>query len=70
MRSAQYPSAPNCTGRILRESAIVARAIVRHQREAAFQGRTEEAHAMEDLCSGISGMILALTRPPQQSNAA
>jgi len=70
MRSAQCPSAPDCTGRIFRESAIVARAIVRHQREAAFRGRTEEAHALEDLCSGISRMVLALTRPPQQSNAA
>lgn len=70
MGSAQYLSAPDCTGRVLRESAIVARAIVRHQREAALRSRTEEAHAMEDLCSGISGMVLALTRPRQQSNAA
>ena len=70
MRSAQGPSAPDCTGRILQESAIVDRAIVRHQREAAFRGRTEEAHAMEDLCSGISGMVLALTRSHQRSNAA
>ena len=70
MGSAQCLSVPDCTGRVLRESAIVARAIVRHQLEAALQGRTQEAHAMEDLCSGISGMILALTRSRQQSNAA
>lgn len=70
MRSAQCPSAPDCTGRILRESGIVAGAIVRHQREAAFRGRTEETHAMEDLYSGISRMVLAITRPRQQSNAA
>ena len=70
MTSAQWLSAPDCTGRIFRESAIVAGAIVRHQREAAFRGRTEEAREMEDLCSGISGMVLSITRSREQSNAA
>jgi hypothetical protein len=70
MRSAQYLSAPDRTDRILRESAIVAKAIARHRREATLQGRTEEACEMETLHSGISGMVLALTRPHQQSNVA
>jgi hypothetical protein len=70
MRSVQYLSAPDRTARILRESAIVAKAIARHQREAASQGRTEEAREMEALCSGVSEMVLTLTRPHQQSNAA
>ena len=34
---------PESTAQILRESAIVARAIARHRREAALQARTEEA---------------------------
>ena len=70
MRSAQYLSAPDRTDRILRESAIVAKAIARHRREATLQGRIEEACEMETLHSGISGMVLALTRPHQQSNVA
>lgn len=70
MRSVQYLSAPNRTARILRESTIVAKAIARHQREAASQGRTKEAREMEALCSGVSEMVLALTRPHQQSSAA
>jgi hypothetical protein len=70
MRSVQYLSAPDRTARILRESTIVAKAIARHQREAASRGRTEEAREMEALCSGVSEMILALTRPHQQSSAA
>jgi hypothetical protein len=68
MRSVQHLSAPDRTVRILRESAIVAKAISRHRREATLQGRTEEACGMETLHSGISGMVLALTRPYQQSN--
>jgi hypothetical protein len=70
MRSAHYQSAPVRTAQILRESAIVAKAIARHRREATLQGRTEEACEMETLHSGISGMVLALTRPHQQSNVA
>lgn len=70
MRSVQYLSAPNRTARILRESTIVAKAIARHQREAASQGRTKEAREMEALCSGVSEMVLALTRAHQQSSAA
>jgi hypothetical protein len=70
MRSVQRLSAPDRTVRILRESAIVAKAIARHRREAMLQGRIEEAREMETLHSGISGMVLALTRPHQQSNVA
>jgi hypothetical protein len=70
MRSVQHLSTPDRTVRILRESAIVAKAISRHRREATLQGRTEEAREMETLHSGISGMVLALTRPYQQSNVA
>jgi hypothetical protein len=70
MRSVQHLSAPDRTVRILWESAIVAKAITRHRREATLQGRTEEAREMETLHSGISGMVLALTRPYQQSNIA
>jgi hypothetical protein len=53
MRSTQYQPAPGHTAQILQESAIVARAIARHQREATLQGRTEEAHEMEALHSGV-----------------
>jgi hypothetical protein len=70
VRSAQRLSAPDRSARILRESGIVTKAVARHQRKAAYQGRIEQAREMEALCSGISGMVLALTRPHQQSNAA
>ncbi|MDQ3284339.1 MAG: hypothetical protein M3P92_01275 [Actinomycetota bacterium] len=71
MRSAQYQAAPVHTARILRESAIVSRAIARHRREASLQGRIEEAHEMEALYSGVSRMVLRLVQPHQSySNAA
>jgi hypothetical protein len=70
MRIAQYQPAPDRTAQILRESAIVSMAIARHQREATFQGRVEEACEMEALCSGVSRMSLEFTRPHQQSLAA
>ena len=70
MSSAQYLTAPDRTIRILRESSIVAKAVARHQREAASRGRTKEAREMEALCLGVSEMGLALTGPHQQSNAA
>jgi hypothetical protein len=71
MRSAQsYPIAGGHTTQIFLESAIVAKAIARHQREAASQSRTEEAREMEALCFGVSEMVLALTRAHQQSSAA
>ena len=71
MRSAQfYPAAGGRTTQIFLESAIVVKAIARHQREAASRGRTEEAREMKALCSGVSEMVLALTRPHQQSSAA
>ena len=70
MRSAQHLSAPDRTARILRESSIVTKAVARHQREAAYRGKIEQAREMEALCSGISQMALELTQPHQQSNAA
>ncbi len=70
MRNTLYQPAAGRTAQILRESAIVSRAIVRHLREATFQGRTEETHEMEVLCSGVSRMALELARLHQQPNAA
>ncbi len=70
MRSAPYQSAPARTAQILRESAVVAKAIARHQREATLQGRTEEAREMETLGSGVYSMVLELTRAHQLSKAA
>jgi hypothetical protein len=70
MRSTQYQPAPGRMTQILQESTIVCRAIARHQREVALQGRTEEAREMQTLCSGVSSMVLAFTRPAQLPNAA
>lgn len=70
MRSVQYQPVSDRTTQILRESAIVSRAIARHRREAALQGRIQEACEMEALYSGVSRMVLELARPHQQSNVA
>ena len=70
MRSAHYQSAPVRTTQILRESAVVAKAIARHQREATLQGRTEEAREMGTLSSGVYKMVLELTRPQRLSSSA
>lgn len=71
MRSAQYQAAPDRTTQILRESAIVSRAIARHRREATLQGRIEEAREMEALYSGVSRMVLGFVQSHQHSyNAA
>ena len=70
MRSVRYLPTPDTAARTGRESDVVARAIVRHQREAASQNRTEEASQMETLRSGISEMVLTLTRSHQHSNVA
>jgi hypothetical protein len=70
MRSTQYQQKPGHTAQILQESAIVARAIARHQREATLQGRTEEVREMEALGSGVYSMVLKLTLSHQRSNAA
>jgi hypothetical protein len=48
----QYQPAPGPAAQILEGSAIVAKAIARHRREAALQARVEEAHAMEALHRG------------------
>ena len=66
MRSTQqYQPAPGRTAQILQETAIVARAIARHQREASLQGRTQEAHEMEALHSGVGRMALKFIEPYQ-----
>ena len=70
MRSAHYQSAPARTAQILRESAVVAKAIARHRREATLQGRTEEAREMGTLSSGVYKMVLELTRPQRLSSSA
>jgi hypothetical protein len=70
MSSVRYLPAPDTVARTGRESDVVAKAIVRHQREAASQNRADEASQMETLRSGISEMVLALTRAHQQSNVA
>ena len=61
----QYQPAPGRTAQILRESAIVARAIARHRREATLQARTEEAYEMEVLYRGVCKMALDVVRPNQ-----
>ncbi len=70
MKNTPYQPAPGRTAQILLESAIVSRAIARHQREANLQGRTEETREMEALCSGVFRMALALTQLRQYPNAA
>jgi hypothetical protein len=70
MRSAYYQSAPVRTTQILRESAVVAKAIARHQREATLHGMTEEAREMGTLSSGVYKMVLELTRPQRLSSSA
>ena len=66
MSSTQYQQKPGHTARILQESAIVARAIARHQQQATLQGRTEEVHAMEALHTGVWRMALRFIRPYYQ----
>jgi hypothetical protein len=70
MRSAHYQVAPVRTTQILRESAVVAKAIARHQREATLHGMTEEAREMGTLSSGVYKMVLELTRPQRLSSSA
>lgn len=65
MRSTQYQPTSRRTAQILQESAIVARAIARHRREATLQARPEEAHEMEALHSGVSRMALECIRSYQ-----
>jgi hypothetical protein len=61
----QYQPTPERTAQILRESAIVARAIARHRREAALQARTEEAQEMEVLHRGVCRMALEVVQANQ-----
>ena len=68
MSSVRYLPTPDTAARTSRESAVVARAIARHQREAVSQSRTQEASQMETLRSGISEMVLTLARSYQHSH--
>ena len=70
MRGALHQLPTERTPQILWEAAIVCKAIVRHQREATLQDRTEEVREMETLSSGVYSMVLGLTLPHQRSNAA
>jgi hypothetical protein len=70
MRSTPYWLASERTAEILRESAIVCKAIARQQRNAASEGRTEEAHKMEVLYSGVSRMVLGLLERHQRVDVA
>jgi hypothetical protein len=70
MRDTQHQLPPERTTQIFLEAAIVCKAIERHRRTATYRGETEEAYEMGALCCGVSEMVLALTRPHQQSNAA
>ena len=70
MRGALHQLPSERTPQILWEAAIVCKAIARHLREATLQSKTEEAHEMEGLGSGVYSMVLKLTLPHQHSNAA
>jgi hypothetical protein len=70
MRDTEHQLQPDRTTQILGEAAIVCKAIERHQLTATYRGETERAHELGALGSGVSELILALTRPHQQSNAA
>ena len=48
----------------------MARAISRHRRDAAFKGRTDEAHEMVALYLGVSEMAVGLTQLHQQPDVA
>jgi hypothetical protein len=70
MRGTQHQLPRERVAQILGEAAIVCQAIERHRRTATYRGETEEAHEMGALGSGVSKMVLALTQPHPQSNAA
>jgi len=70
MRDTRHQLQPERTAQILGEAAIVCKAIERHRLTATYRGETERAHELGALGSGVSELILALTRPHQQSNAA
>jgi hypothetical protein len=70
MRSTPYQQKPGHTAQILQESAIVARAIAHHQREVTLQGRTQEAHEMKALHSGVYRMAFELIGPYQPVSEA
>ncbi len=70
MRDTLHQLPPERTTQILWEAAVVCKAIERYQRTATYRGEAEEAHEMGALGSGVSEMVLALTRQHQQSTAA
>jgi hypothetical protein len=70
MRDTRHHLQPDRTTQILGEAAIVCKAIERHRLTATYRGETERAHELGALGSGVSELVLALTRPHQQSIAA
>jgi hypothetical protein len=70
MRDTGHQLQPDRTTQIFGEAAIVCKAIERHRLTATYRGETERAHELGALGSGVSELVLALTRPHQQSNAA
>jgi hypothetical protein len=70
MRDTVHQLQPDRTTQILGEATIVCKAIERHRLTATYRGETERAHELGALGSGVSELVLALTRPHQQSNAA
>ena len=70
MRDTPHQLPPERTTQILWEAAVVCKAIKRYQRTATYRGEAEEANEMGALGSGVSEMVLALTRQHQQSTAA
>ena len=70
MRDTGHQLQPDRTSQILGEAAIVCKAIERHRLTATYRGDTERAHELGALSYGVSELVLALTRPHQQSNAA
>jgi hypothetical protein len=70
MKSTQFQPALGRTAQILQESAVVARAIARHQREALLQARPEEANEMEALHSGVCRMARQFISPQLLSDVA
>jgi hypothetical protein len=70
MKDTQHQLSSERTTQVLGEAAIVCKAIERHRLTATYRGETETAHELGALGFGVSELILTLTRPHQQFNAA
>ena len=76
MRSVQYQAAPDRTAQILRESAIVSRAIARHRRKLACRGESRRPMRWRpcilgcpEWSSGLSNRTSALRPRPRAGGA-